>query len=63
MSNSQGNNLSNVDGNTIKKRELSYVEQVNKLVCKNILGSPGTKAQWAVPFEKEKVRKHSILAP
>ena len=46
--------MSNVNGDTIKKREFSYVEQVNELVCENILGSPGNKEHWAVPLEKEK---------
>ena len=38
----------------LKKREQIYVEKVNTIVCDEILGSPGNRAQWEAPLEKEK---------
>ena len=54
LSNAQGNKLDNIEGDTIKKREESYVEKVSNIICDEILGSQGNRAQWSVPIEKEK---------
>ena len=61
LSNAQGELLPEHTGDTISKRETTYIEGVEDFLNTSALGSEGNMAQYQVLLEKKKVRQQKTL--